>query len=169
MTYSLHHHTCLKYYSCLWVAQCVYQAWSFSVHCLAFQEISHTILVYIKESFLWILFLLGDTRALEASPMIRDFQQTTVLLWPIWDLANCVTVSPRPSPCSQAWATAAWPTTELCHYRQRHRPPPLLLLLTDRCRHLPPRTPAPPRKLSRTSVGRGQMSSPLRVKLVNIV
>jgi len=35
---------------------------------------------------------------------------------------------------------------------------------------LPPHAPAPPRKqLSRTSAGRGQMSSPLRVKLVNLV
>ena len=35
---------------------------------------------------------------------------------------------------------------------------------------LPPRAPAPPRKqLSRTSAGRGQMSSPLCVKLVNLV
>jgi len=50
--------------------------------------------------------LLADT--LSASPMIRDFQQTTVASIGLLaqanticcgDLANCVAVPPRPSPC----------------------------------------------------------------------
>jgi len=90
------------------------------------------------------------------------------------DLANSVAMPPRPSPFSQAWATAAWPTDPLA------RPPQLtahrclaysahccLSLGTDT--GLPSRAPVPPRKqLSRTSAGRGQMSSPLHINLVNI-
>jgi len=53
--------------------------------------------------------------------MIRDFQQTTMASIGLLarastvccgNLANCVAVPPRLSPCSQAWAISAWPTTE---------------------------------------------------------
>jgi len=83
------------------------------------------------------------------SPMIQDFQQTT--------MAYCVMqVAALPTGCEM----------ELCHYRQT--PPTTTttaaaaaVLVTDRHRHLPPRTPAPLRKqlsrmsaLARVSYGR---------------
>jgi len=79
-----------------------------------------------------------------ASPMIRDFQQTTVAS--IGLLAQAKTALWRSSQLRRrdSSAIAMFPGlshSSLAYYGavllQRHRPPRLLLLLTDRRRHLP--------------------------------
>ena len=76
-----------------------------------------------------------------ASPMIRDFQQTTVA--GIGLLAQAKTVLWRSSQLRRHASSAiamfpglshsglAYTELQLCHYRQTYHPPSLLLLLTD--------------------------------------